>query len=164
MIKYQDYFFIPWSNCMNSDAQPNNNVSIDWFLRILVKTVNKNGGEIGLTLNVGGVIISGLLCSGNDYFHQFGDTFGNALYPNDKEKSDDIAKSYHLLGDNIYPVGQDKCDEDESKITFIHMREAFFYSPQGGTIPTSAQGILWRGKLADVNGFSLGCFSKSGGN
>ena len=127
----------------------------DWFLQMLVGMAN-DGMGIGLSLNVGGLIISGTPCGGKEYFYEFGKQLGDGMYPENADSAEEFAAAYKKIGDDVY---------SESEITpnpasYIHMKNALFFSPKGDSIPSNAQGALWRGKVSDVDGFSLGRFSK----
>lgn len=127
----------------------------DWFLQTLVGMAN-DGFGIGLSLNVGGLIISGVLCSGKDYFYSFGEQLGDA-YRDSPDGAAEFAKSYKALGDDVYS----ESEENPSPASYIHMKNAQFFSPKGDSIPSNGEGTLWRGKVAEIDGFSLGRFSKS---
>jgi hypothetical protein len=43
---------------------------VDWFLANQVHLANRFGVEQGITLNVGGVLISGTLINGRNYFKE----------------------------------------------------------------------------------------------
>ena len=47
----------------------------DFFLQTLVNIVNMGPFTFGITLNVGGFLVSGELFSGKDYFEKFGTQF-----------------------------------------------------------------------------------------
>ncbi|MCK9398040.1 MAG: hypothetical protein M0Q44_20940 [Methylobacter sp.] len=130
----------------------------DWFLQSLVKMVTTNGFEISITLHVGGLLVSGLLASGRQYFEYFGEEFANAISDADAETVESIKSSYVNLGANIYPT------KEEDSLTvppcYIHLRDAKYFSPNGNPLPTN-HGIWWRGRISEVQGFNLGSLSNS---
>ncbi|EHF5019428.1 hypothetical protein AA629_004500, partial [Enterobacter hormaechei] len=65
----------------------------DWFLQMLVGMAN-DGMGIGLSLNVGGLIISGTLCGGKEYFYEFGKQLGDGMYPENADSAEEFAAAY----------------------------------------------------------------------
>lgn len=128
----------------------------DWFLQMLVDMANKNPSiGVGLTLNVGGMIISGNLCNGKDYFYRFGESLGDAIFPNDKDNAQSVHEAYRSIGDDVYDDSSEK-----NPASYIHMMNAKFFSVKGDIIPSTSVGFLWRGKISSVDSFSLGSLSK----
>lgn len=126
----------------------------DWFLQILVKMANQNGVEMGITLQVGGVLVSGQLVSGKKYFEGFADDFSGAM--SDPEEAQGVRNAFAKFGS-----GYGK-EEDESapqfEPTFIHLKDARVFHPGGTAVPGN-RGVWWRGRLSEVAGFVLGSLS-----
>lgn len=121
----------------------------DWFLEILVETVNAGNSRFGITLTVGGILISGNVISGKDYFRDFANQLSVAI-KNDVNKPASV-KSIEDLGE-VY------LDDTKAQSTrFIHLKDVRFYGTDGRAIPTT-DGLLWRGMLSNVDGFTLGVF------
>lgn len=133
----------------------------DWFLVMLLNIVNQGTIEFGLTLNVGGSVISGTLISGKKYFSEFAKQFSNAIgTPEEASNEPSIEESFRKLGD-IYDLPEGKQGEElknQAPVTYIHLRDANVFF-KDGTIPTGV-GVFWRGKLSSVDGFSLGNLNK----
>lgn len=130
----------------------------DWFLQNLVSSVNKGAVSFTITLNVGGLLVSGMLISGRTYFKEFGSQFEDA-FPSDGEKERTIEKAIHNLT-KIYDEPESGEGSSQPPPRYIHLRDAKFYHPSlGGAMPS--QGILWRGRLNVVEGFFLGSFHES---
>lgn len=125
--------------------------SVDWFLQQLVGFVNEDeGNSIGLTLNVEGATISGELIGGRRYFTELAGLLKKAGAS--KDFSDWIGEFKASYRDpEADPVVAPPI------IAYVHMREARIFSPSGA-IPTGA-GVLWRGKINAVSGFSFGTLS-----
>jgi hypothetical protein len=127
--------------------------SVDWYLQNLVALVNDTPIEFGITLFVGGVTISGQLVSGKKYFETFAKEFSDA-YPGSAETQENLRQAFasHAA---IY----DRKDGDEVAPPphFIHLINCRCFSP-GGVLPSN-RGVLWRGKINAVSGFSLGTLS-----
>ena len=132
--------------------------SRDWFLKFNLENVIPRGVEFDVTLTVGGSIISGVLISGKTYFEELA-----VMMEENSNGAGDLSKT---LADLWRPNGAvyafekpDDAPEDWSppSIGYIHLRNARYFL-SGQPIP-SAPGMLWRGKLSSVDGFSIGSFS-----
>lgn len=124
----------------------------DWFLQNLVSMANDDGFEVGITLTVNGFLVSGQLIGGRKYFEKFGTLFESAIKP---EEKDSIASKYRELGESVY---SDDLHKDDP--TYIHLNDVKFFQTSGNPIP-SMTGVLWRGRLSEVNGFLLGALTAS---
>ena len=128
----------------------------DWFLQTLIEIVNKSNASFGLTLNLGGILVSGDLIGGKHYFDGFGQEFASSL-SSDPETVKQVHASFashsvlYVNGDGIY---KDSLDPPN----FIHLKDARFFHTSGQPIPAN-RGVWWRGRLAEVGGFSLGKLS-----
>jgi hypothetical protein len=123
----------------------------DWFLQNLVNMANSNGLNFGITLNVGGFLVSGQLVGGKEYFEGFGSDFASPF--GDSEAAEDIRASFAQHGD-IYSSG----DEAVPPPSYIHIKEAKFFNTNGNPIPGN-KGVWWRGRISQIDGFSLGSLS-----
>ncbi|SIQ75323.1 hypothetical protein SAMN05880590_1079 [Rhizobium sp. RU35A] len=131
----------------------------DWFLRSTIENIISQGVEIGITLTVNGVIISGMLIGGKKYFEELSKTMKAA-----SRAPDDISDA---LGDSwkqftaIYEKPEDAPEDwQPGPVGYIHLKNARFYAPGQAPIPGN-QGVLWRGKLSSVDGFTIGSLSPS---
>jgi hypothetical protein len=139
--------------------------SIDWFLQDLVNMANKWGLEIGITLNIGGSLISGIIISGDKYFKEFAllfrSGFSNPKFENVGEKLEayifEYSKIYAFQEETEKNEKGKKESEDNKQKgpSFIHLSNARIYSHSGEPIPKN-NSVLWRGKISSVDGFSLG--------
>lgn len=129
----------------------------DWFLRQTIETVIAHGVEIGVTLAVGGSIISGILVSGKTYFAELGETLKGASKSEGDMQSvlGEAWKGYTALYEK--PEGAPD-DWVVPPAGYIHLRNARYFAPGQPPVPTN-QGVLWRGKLSAVDGFSIGNLS-----
>lgn len=125
----------------------------DWYLQELVSIVNSSAIEFGITLHVHGAVVSGLLISGRKYFKAFADDFAGAYLGDDegREAVRAALASHSKIYDEI-----DK-QEEPSPPQYIHLMHSRTFSP-GGSTPSKV-GVLWRGKISAVSGFSLGSLS-----
>ncbi len=131
--------------------------AVDWFLQSTIETVINSGVDIGVTLTVGGAIVSGILISGRKYFEELGDALSAASQTEGDMQSvlGGAWKQYTAIYDRPEDAPE---DWQAPPAGFIHLRNAKFHGPGQPPIPTN-QGVLWRGKLSSVDGFSIGNFS-----
>lgn len=117
----------------------------DWALIKLVTLANNSDFEIGIRLNMGGILLSGTLVGGGKYFkstqHQVA-SFGGAT-ATVRDALAEIAEE----GRRIYETPTDRPPE------YIHLADVHFLNAGGGAEPEKAS--LWRGKIADITGFAL---------
>ncbi|WP_409293114.1 gas vesicle accessory protein GvpU [Peribacillus sp. SCS-37] len=114
----------------------------DNILEFLVQAANKHDFELDITLNVKGAVITGTMISAKEYFSSLSETF---------EDGNDIAQA---ISEQMAQAGESS-QKENSEANFIHMKEAKVYC--GDSKPTPSKGkILWRGKLAEIDGFFLG--------
>lgn len=130
--------------------------SVDWYLQSLVTTVNSTDVQFGITLFVEGAIVSGLLVGGKRYFETFAEEFA-AAFPGDAEGKEEIRRSFASYAE-IYTSEEGK---DPPPPQFIHLIDSRCFSPGGQPLPGN-RGVLWRGKINAVSGFSLGLLSEEG--
>jgi hypothetical protein len=129
--------------------------SIDWYLQRLVSLVNNNSGlQYGLTLHLEGVIVSGLLISGKKYFETFAQEFADN-FPGTDESKESIRQS---LASNASIYDKSETEGEAPPPQFIHLLNARSFAPGNNPLPTN-RGVLWRGKINAVSGFSLGMLS-----
>jgi len=134
--------------------------SIDWFLQNLVSLVNTTPLEVGITLNVSGSLISGVLIGGKKYFELFAkeisDNFPIEDGPDGLKSRELLYDAYAQFGD-IYNISSEDKINKNSPPQYIHLLNSRNYSADGA-IPSNL-GVLWRGKINAVSGFSLGQLS-----
>lgn len=129
--------------------------SVDWFLQRLVSIVNTSDLEFGITLTVGGSIVSGTLVGGTKYFETFAKDFSGA-WPKEAQEVIREALASHTA---IYKAGND--DQEPTPPQFLHLINARSFQPTG-QLPNN-RGVLWRGKINSVSGFSLGSLAAENG-
>lgn len=126
----------------------------DWFLQSLLNMVNGTDMEIGVTLTVGGFLVSGTMMSGHKYFELFGRDFASGcLAGADAEVINSVASSFARHGTMYTEARANETPLPEPG--FVHLRDAKLWGLKGETLPTDT-GMLWRGRLSEVSGFVLG--------
>ena len=126
---------------------------VDWLLQWFVRGAGQANLEVGITLSVRGHLVSGLLISAQTYFHLLAEQFAKPFA--DAGSSD--AESIRAL---VRGFDESPDKEDDAAAQYIHVRDARVFTGHQG--PVSAEGMLWRGKVAAVDGFSLGHFQGGG--
>ena len=123
----------------------------DWLLQELVKITNDAGGVSGvrLTLVVEGALVSGELISGREFFDSYGKEWRSLA--RDSGLGEWAAKMYRRTGKELYQRGG---DPNAPPPAYVHLRDAVIYQA-GAAVPEHA-GILWRGRISHVSGFSIG--------
>ncbi|RWF81007.1 MAG: hypothetical protein EOQ36_31700 [Mesorhizobium sp.] len=129
---------------------------MDWFLQNLVDLVNNTGISMGITLTVGGSLITGELVSGKKYFDDFGKTFAGDFQESSPEFIKEIQGLYAQYGE-IYAPNPNGVKVPPS---YIHLKDVHVYSGSSNPIP-DRDGNWWRGRLSEVQGFMLGSLSAS---
>ena len=144
-----------------AEAQSRNTISgsVDSFLQSLVSIVNDESASIPITLSVGGLLISGAMIGGKTYFDEIARQFKDGFKHINSETASTIEEAFKRLGDVYDPIQK----ESEggaiiSKPRIVHLKGAQIY-PSGARPAPSEQGVLWRGRLEAVDGFSLGKLS-----
>lgn len=132
----------------------------DWFLVHLVELAS-DGVSIGVTLHVGGLIISGEMISGKSYFEEFSSKLLGASYAghDPEENKNFLAEGFKSLT-AIYDRPEDAPEDwQPPRPAFVHLRGARVFSAAGSPIPQ--EGALWRGRITAVDAFSLGSLSQN---
>jgi hypothetical protein len=139
---------MPESEGVESELAPDN------VFAMLVHVANTSDVEMGVTLHVGGLIVTGRLISGATYWRESAQKLRESgqgpreLIEPMAEGMEKVAEAYS----DAYAA--DAADPDDHAATaFLHLRDAHTLVPQG---PTPTAGALWRGRLASVDGFSFG--------
>jgi hypothetical protein len=141
---------------------------VDFVLQAIVQLANDTGIELGLTVCVGGIVVSGTLIPGKKYFEEIANDALQASGPADQAVIRQAISDYlGNFGKMIYeqPENEEQSgnngDETMKKLPgYIHLRGAKFFHNSGNPIPTN-QGLRWRGRLSKVDGFSLGAMFAS---
>ncbi|EME0092073.1 MULTISPECIES: gas vesicle accessory protein GvpU [Vibrio harveyi group] len=112
----------------------------DWFLADLVATCNSMGSSYGITLFSSGLIITGQLISGKEYFELLSDLLSNDDNPPENMF---VQEKSHYENQNL-----------AEKTVYIHLKNAKAMHSDGKAIPNN--GCLWRGQLSHISGFCFG--------
>ena len=120
----------------------------------------EGGLEIGLTLTVSGTLVSGIVISGKKYHELLAGLFQEGFAATAYPAGGDLLKEGLLeRAESIYGQGRIHADDDPNRVrAYIHLRNVRMFVPGGEHYfdPQRPAGIAWRGRLASVNGWSLG--------
>ena len=123
----------------------------DNLLLYLIGLVEDQEGEFGITLAMGGTVVTGYLIGAPEYLRRFADFMSRQVSAEDAE----TARAVFL--EDAERVRQQIVEERErgwkAPRSFIHMKEARLVS--GGRLIPATGSLLWRGWLDRVDGFSL---------
>jgi hypothetical protein len=129
---------------------------VDPWLATFVRIANRGGGEVQVTLNVGGTLVSGKLVGAKEYFQGVINEFQKAtegLSPQSVAYWRDIGKQIAELP--AAPKEEEGKEELVNLPAFIHLMNARFFYPNAKPIPAN-RGVWWRGRLDAVDGFAFG--------
>ncbi len=128
----------------------------DWFLQTLVATANRKGGSMGVTLLVGGTIVSGTIVSHEDYFENLGDEVEQGFKAAGGEAVSELADIFRNIG---HDLEKRLAEAPPTNPAFIHLRDALIILPNKA-LPENRR-VWWRGRISQVDGFLLGTFDPS---
>lgn len=129
----------------------------DWFLQSLVAMANNSDIELGITLQVSGLLVSGTLVGGKKYFEGFAEDF-SGVFASEPEVAESIKNSFAKYGE-IYKKEE---GEEIPPPQYIHLKNTRFFNTAGNPIPGN-KGVWWRGRVSEVGGFTLGSLAKEVG-
>jgi hypothetical protein len=125
----------------------------DWFLATLIRNAEL-GLEAGVTLQVGGSLVTGRIISGRKYFELLGEQVAQTFQmtgEGDREQWKAIVvEAYSGWAQAFPPQGE----ASNQGYNYIQLAEARICDAAGNWI--FGENTLWRGKLAAVDGFIPG--------
>ncbi len=128
---------------MQNGREPNTTEG-DTFLQALVRVIDKGGASLGITLSVGGLLISGTLTSPGDYFQRVADEL-------------EAGAGENTLTAVLRRLAQayESPEEGQSAPRILHLKDARVFHPAGTPIPHN-RSTNWRIRLEAVDGFTIG--------
>ena len=145
----------------HEDTSERQSISIpefDDYLEFLVDTANSLPGMpmLPITLLVKGLVVTGFLASGRDYFNSVSAQIADVFAVKDERRERMIT----VFGGRaeFYKENLQSPEPEASEPLFIHLAKARVFN---GTVamPTNEAGVWWRGRLSEVDGFFLGTLS-----
>ena len=123
----------------------------DWLLEMLVGAANRQPGlAFDLTLNVRGTVVTGTLIGAKEFFEEYGRAMALAGLPR-------LEEDFRAVGEELQRALSDLPEGAGPAVPpphFVHLRDARMLTGPG-LVPTN-RGVLWRGHLSSVDGFSVG--------
>jgi hypothetical protein len=121
----------------------------DWLLQKIVSTANETGAEIGITMIVGGAVISGSAISGKQYFDEFGKFFANSDVFTAAQRKD-MEDTYREFGEKRYT------SLPAAEVRYVHLKNVLIlHEKEPLRLP------LFRIRLSKVEGFTVGSIVQS---
>jgi hypothetical protein len=134
---------------------------VDWLLAHIVWIANF-GVEIGITLSVGGQLVTGQVISGRKYLEEIAKGFAEAKVTAGMEDlRGTLNTSFVGFADAVYPKRDepDMSSMASNKPSYIHLADVKF--PLGNNLVGGGPRSLWRAKLASVDAFQIGTLTSS---
>lgn len=125
----------------------------DWFLALLVDHVNEHGGSIPLTVTVGGSVVSGTLIGVREYYERTADDLAD-VFPSRSDSITDALRDAGAKSVDAVRKHKEQVRAGEAKLEtphFFHLRDVRYLNANPRT-----QAGLWRARISDVSGFSIG--------
>lgn len=149
-------------------SEPNEEPSVvarklsDFDLSVFANLVNHTEVGVGLTLLVGGTLISGTLISGKKYYAALQERFSS--YSPDSYGSvlkEHFSNCYEVYAPENITEGSDTADANQTEIplNFIHLEDVSLQGGNGGF--TAINGALLRLKIEEIDGHIFGTTSST---
>lgn len=121
---------------------------VDWVLQWLSGFINDANLRMGVTLTVGGNMITGTLIPHETYFERLATDISTPFAETDPEAQKALYNRFVDFGKPVDPAIESLPNQ------YIHLDNARVHT--GGNQILPSKGTLWRGKLSAVDGFILG--------
>jgi len=121
------------------------------MLQALAEVAERSPLELGVTLNVKGLIITGFIISQATYFDALIEGLKNVNQ--DQSVKESLLEFLSGLKETLTPLAEDQNPKEYPK--FIHLRNVKIYPSEGRGMPTYGD-ALWRGQIESIDGFALG--------
>lgn len=121
---------------------------VDWVLQWISGFINDTNIRIGVTLTVGGNMITGTLIPHEAYFERLATDISTPFADIDPEGQKALYERFVDFGKPLDPSAENLPSQ------YIHLDNARMHTGGNKILPSS--GTLWRGKLSAVDGFVLG--------
>lgn len=132
-------------------------INRDGFLQLVSTFVNaEEGVGLPITLSINGMLVSGTIISAKTYFSEMSKTLANMIYRD--EQTPAKAEFEQSIAD--MPINPDGELPLAGELNFIHLRDAKFLAASGESMNVTSS-VMWRGRIGNVAGWSLGAFSKA---
>lgn len=106
---------------------------------------------IGITLFVGGAVVTGTLIGVREYFELLARFWSDVV---ETAEGAEMAKAHRDLGERSRDALMKNAEDDVQRPLFVHLKNAQVISPQAA-FPTKPA-MLWRGRVGEVQAYSMG--------
>ncbi|GEB13555.1 hypothetical protein GUY44_07080 [Pimelobacter simplex] len=117
----------------------------DPVLGLLADSIMAGDSSLQVTLTVGGSLVTGVLVSRTKWINDLMDHYGEAV-----AYMDGFARAWSKMD-----AEAEQNPAEPAYAGFLHLVEARVVSP-AGFLPNGDPGAFWRGRLSEVQGWSLG--------
>ncbi len=130
----------------------------DRILNLLLLEAERNG-RTGITVTVGSLTMTGTLIGTLAFCREMADRFATPIGGTEMDAA--FAEAFRSLVDDARDVAQGDRREPadpaayQEAAEFLHLIDARYVTP-AGILPLGRNGVLWRCRVADVTGWSLG--------
>jgi hypothetical protein len=149
------------TNSMDDEGQAQAGVGEgDTLLEELVRLADRRGLEVGVTIYIGGTLISGVLTSGQAFFEGAALRLQSARGPAHAKQA--LMGFFRDHRDQEMPSsgeGEGVDTEGDPFVGYVHLRNARPFDASG---PYLSEGVWWRGRLDRIDGFNFGLVNPEG--
>ncbi len=131
------------------EAKPE--VPADGLLRTLVKVADESALSVGVTLSVGGILISGLLIGHKEFMELFAKHWINST--EDEEAQQSWREAWLPSAE---PSEEEMPERTFRSHGYVHLKEARCFHSGGEPMPSYGETTEWLGRLAAIDGWNLG--------
>lgn len=124
----------------------------DWLLQDLVEWANA-GASTPVTLATGAGLVTGTVIGGEEFLDLYKELYAGRWPEPHKESYFETVEKLKLR------YNRDDEDNDFDPPIYIHMKDVKIFN--AGVFVPSSEGVLWRGKLDSIIGYSIGILAPS---
>ncbi|AZS44060.1 hypothetical protein BWL13_01642 [Microbacterium oleivorans] len=140
---------LTWEDVQSRDAY------LDFLLDLYFDTADQGRGALGLTLTVGGAVVSGIAISRAEWIER---SVALLASPDTTPASEHLDQIWNRLHGRYVEVSKRRDDAGLPirARRFVHMRDVRILNGHSTDVS------LWRGALADVSGWTIGSWNPPG--
>ncbi len=128
----------------------------DAVLQMLLTLADEDGFEVGITVNIKGAIVSGILIGPSTYYDG---VLKSVDEIEDRTMSNILTKKFGDLRDAYKKSKEetkDKKDDSDTTATFIHLKDATYIGADGpGQLMPKGPTTWWRGRIESIDAISF---------
>ena len=134
-------------------GQPAGSSEGDVVLTELVRLADEQGLEVGITVYIGGTVVSGMLVSGQEFLEASALRLRSVEGPPETKAT--LEHFFRSQRDQQYASSGAASTEGEDvpPVGYLHLRGARPFDANG---PYLQEGVWWRGRIDQIDGFNFG--------